>query len=410
MKVCGIITEYNPFHLGHQFQIEETKKQLGIDCIIVVMSGHFVQRGEPAIFDKWTRTSLALSGGADIVIELPTPYACASAEAFSYGAVELLHQLGVVDYLCFGSESGDLGPMMELSSFLVNEPANFKNALRSELKSGFSYPKAHSNALKATFHNSDELLKGSNNILGIEYLKALRKLHSPITPYTIKRIGASYLSQSIEDVLPSATAIRKYIKEFDATKVRESLKSAMPEIVIKTLFDQESYTPVFIDHLYIYYQYLLTSTNEAHISEIYDFPLELYRRLLKYINKCQTYTDFIEEVQSKNYTKTMIQRALLHLYLNIKHSDIEKLLLEGNQYIRVLGFRKSASIVLHDIKLQEKLIIVTNYKDHYKLLSDYGKYVLTQESKYSELYNQLITKEYNVIKKNDYLQQIIVLE
>jgi len=213
MKVAGIVTEYNPFHLGHEYQLIETKKRLDVDYIVVVMSGNFVQRGEPALLNKWERTQLALIGGADLVIELPTPYACSSAELFAKGSVNLLNQLNCVDYLVFGSEQGEIAPLMELALFLNNEPANYKNALHSELKLGLSYPKARMNAIHATFTNANTLLKGSNNILGIEYLRALHSFESSIQPITIKREGSSYLNESLTHVLPSATAIRSFIKK-----------------------------------------------------------------------------------------------------------------------------------------------------------------------------------------------------
>ncbi len=228
MSICAIVTEYNPFHLGHEYQIQQVRKQLDAEAVIVIMSGHFVQRGEPAIFDKWTRTRLALAGGADIVIELPTLFATASAETFAYGAVELIKSLGVVDKLCFGSESGEIGSIRDLAKFLAKEPANYKNALKSELKKGYSFPKARSLAIASTYPHerglfgqthphvsldeSKKLMKGSNNILGIEYVKALDRLKSDIEPYTIKRVGASYLSDSIKEVLPSATAIRTTLR------------------------------------------------------------------------------------------------------------------------------------------------------------------------------------------------------
>lgn len=411
MKICGIITEYNPFHLGHQFQIEETKKQLDIDYVIVVMSGNFVQRGEPAIFDKYTRTKLALKGGADVVIELPTPYATSSAESFAYGAVELLNQLGVVDYLCFGSELGDLGPMQKLADFLSNEPANFKNAIKTELKSGLSYAKARSNALKATFGENDELLKGSNNILGIEYLKSLKQLKSSITPYTIQRKGASYLSQSFDDVLPSATAIRKYLGSLDPDSLIDliGLDSAMPSEVIKELSNQPSLTPIFMNDLYQTFRYLLEINTVGTIKNIYDFPDELFNRLKNISTQTKTYDDFIDQSVSKNYTKTTIQRALIHLYLHITNSEITNIEQFGNKHCHVLGFRKEASEVLHQIKKCETITLITNIKDHQRNLDDNAKFILLNEVKYTNLYNQLIYNKYQVTKKNDYSEPIIVV-
>lgn len=410
MKICGIITEYNPFHLGHKFQIQETKKQLDIDIVIVVMSGNFVQRGEPAIFDKYTRTKLALSGGADIVIELPTPFATSSAETFAYGAIDLLNNLGVVDYLCFGSELGDLGPIQKLADFLVSEPANFKNAIKSELKSGLSYAKARSNALKATFGENDEILKGSNNILGIEYLKSLKTLHSNIEPYTIRRVGASYLSESIDDVLPSATAIRKYFKESKQSDKPDFkfLNTAMPTSVIETLIHLENYNPIYMEDLYPTFRYLLEVNNTTTIETIYDCPEELFNRLANISSKTMDYETFIDEAVSKNYTKTTIQRALIHLYLNIKTDEVNKIKVSGNEYCHILGFKKEASKALQAIKKNESIKLVTNIKDHQRDLNQVAKQTLLNEVSYTKLYNQLIYNKYQTKKKNDYQEPVII--
>lgn len=411
MKICGIITEYNPFHLGHKFQIEETKKQLDIDFIIVVMSGNFVQRGEPAIFDKYIRTKLALSGGADIVIELPTPYATSSAENFSYGAVELLNQLGVVDYLCFGSELGELGPIQKLADFLNDEPANFKNAIKSELKSGLSYAKARHLALQATYGESSHVLKGSNNILGIEYLKAIKSLQSPIKPYTIQRVGASYLSQSFDEVLPSATAIRKFIESLNTIEKPDfkQLSKALPPKVLDTLDNESTFTPIFMKDLYPIFRYLLEINTSYSVSVIYDFPKELFNRLKTLSMTAIDYTTFIDEAVSKNYTKTTIQRALIHLYLNITETEMTNIKTFGNSHCHILGFRKEASKVLHKIKEANKIILVTNIKDHQRDLEENAKQIIQNEVKYTNLYNQLIYYKFQITKKNDYSQPIIIL-
>lgn len=428
MKICGIITEYNPFHLGHEYQINQAKEVLGADYVIVVMSPNFVQRGEPAIFDQFTRTKLALTGGADVVIQLPTYFATASAETFSFGAVSLLHQLGVVDILCFGSESGQIKPMEDLAKFLVKEPANFKNALKCQLKNGYSYPKARDLALKATFkhtslHNHDsnfnehehfndhDILKGSNNILGIEYIKALIELDSSIKPMTIKRIGANYLSTEFDDVLPSASAIRHHFREFNSKHgpKKPTLTNAMPQSVIDSLMDSGNYTPMFMEDIFDTLKYKLELFDETDLKIIYDFNIQLFNRLKKHLYTEMDYSAFIDTVTTKNYTKTTIQRSLLHLYLNIHLSDIDYIKVHKHPYVRVLGFKKSASPVLHMIKETSDLPIVTNVKDHYKNLRPFGQHLLTTEIKYTNLYNQLVYKKFGVIKNNDYRQPVIVI-
>lgn len=372
MKICGIITEYNPFHLGHAYQIEETRREYEADIIIVVMSGNFVQRGEPAVFDQFTRTRMALEGGADIVIQLPTYYATASAENFSYGAVSLLHSLGVIDILCFGSESGKIEDLKDIAGFLAHEPANYQNALKSELKKGNSFAKARSLALEATFHHphldtldttdlpgihpfdTQNLLKGSNNILAIEYMKALHRCKSPIEPVTVKRVGASYLSSDFDQVLPSATAIRNHFQDFsDQSNTLESLQKAMPQKVIDVLSAPQAYLPLHMDDLYPYLLYNLQLSGPTDIRDIYDLPLQLYQRLKNKMDYTLDYKTFLDQVLSKNFTKTSVQRSLLHQYLNIRTSDLDYMNANGHPYIRVLGFKKEASKTLHHMKKKQ---------------------------------------------------------
>lgn len=408
MKICGIITEYNPFHLGHEYQISKVREAYEADIVIVVMSGHFVQRGEPAVFDQFTRTRLALAGGADIVIQLPTYYATASAENFAYGAVSLLHALGVVDILCFGSESGDIQPLKRIAEFLHHEPANFKNALKSELKNGHSFAKARSLALTATYHNDDTIMKGSNNILGIEYIKSLLRLNSHLVPVTIQRVGASYLSDDFSEVLPSATAIRGHFasKEKD---LASDYSKAMPEAVINQLLIGSSYLPLFMEDAFQILKHQIALLDDQDIEPLYDVPLQLFNRLKNNLAVDDDYESFLDKVLSKNYTRTSIQRSLIHLFLNIRTSDLDYMNAHGHQYIRVLGFRKDASKALHAIKNHAELPIITNVKDHSKQLSPFGKHLLETEIKYTKLYHQLVYQKFRATKNNDYRQPMIVV-
>ena len=189
MKVAGIIAEYNPFHAGHKYHIEKTREITGADYIIAVMSGDFVQRGEPAIADKYLRTKLALSKGVDLVVELPTRYSTASAKEFAFGAITLLNNLNSVDFLSFGSECGNLEVLKSYVSILNNEPAKFKELMLENLKKGLSYPLARTNALSLYLNDSNSINITSlpNNILGIEYMCALSALNSPIMPAADRR-------------------------------------------------------------------------------------------------------------------------------------------------------------------------------------------------------------------------------
>ena len=231
MKVCGIIAEYNPFHNGHAYHIQKTKEITNCEAIVAVMSGNFVQRGTPALFDKWTRTKMALQNGIDLVIELPTYYATSSAEYFAQGSIGLLDSLGIVDFLSFGAKTSDLDTLKRIANILYLEPNDYKELLQSELKKGVSYPVARGNALK-NFTKKEfdskyisEILLDSNNILGIEYLKALMYNNSTISPNIVLRKGEDYNSVNIIDGVCSATAIRKMLEDDEI----ENLKDVMPK-------------------------------------------------------------------------------------------------------------------------------------------------------------------------------------
>ena len=220
MKTAGIIAEYNPFHTGHEYQINYIKEKLRTDYVVIAMSGDFVQRGTPALFSKYVRAEMALRSGADLVLELPVSISSASAELFARGGVQLLDGLGVTDILCFGSECGDTDALMELAKILAEEPEAFQDALRRNLKDGMTFPKARSMALSAVFPESEkyqQLLSSPNNILGIEYCKAILRENSSISPVSIKREGNDYHENTLfENHFPSASAIRNAILDFNA--------------------------------------------------------------------------------------------------------------------------------------------------------------------------------------------------
>ncbi len=241
MKVCGVIAEYNPFHNGHAYHIEESKKKTGADAVVCVMSGNFVQRGVPALFDKWTRAEMALKNGVDLVVELPTYYATASAEFFAQGGIGLLDSMGVVDVLSFGAKTEDLDTLKRIANILYLEPEEYKDLLKAELKKGFSYPAARSTALKVfTKKEFDskyitEILLDANNILAVEYLKALMYNNSLIQPQIILRKGEDYNSVNVVDGMCSSTAIRKMIQEENYEILPEVMPQKSFEILNKQI-------------------------------------------------------------------------------------------------------------------------------------------------------------------------------
>lgn len=410
MNVAAIISEYNPFHKGHAYQIEKTRQQYHADYVIAVMSGHFVQRGEPAIFDKWTRTQLALTGGADLVIELPTPIATASAELFSHGAVDLVNKLGVVDLLSFGSELGDLSELQSLAQFLSDESYSYQMYLNQHLQAGNSFPKARMLALENTYPGDISFIKGSNNILALEYLKALNRLQSTVTPVTIQRVGSSYLDEAIQNAMPSASAIRKAISQpsFQYNDIAHAFPKEVFELL--THLSPQQIQPVLRDQLFPYYQYLFKALPNTYLESIFDLSSDLLNRIRSIILQNVSYSDLMDQLTAKNFTTTTIQRAMIHTYLSIHQQDIDTIRQQDwNQYIRVLGFKKSSASLLNAIKKSTQLPIINNIKDQLKTTTPLGQQMLLQEVKYSNLYFQLSTQAHNYHQKNDYTVPIVIL-
>lgn len=212
MRIVGLITEYNPFHNGHLHHLKESLRVTNADASVAVMSGHFLQRGEPALVDKWVRTEMALAAGVDLVLELPFPFACNSAPHFATGAVQSLESLGIVDALCFGSESGDLKMLNKVAAVLVEKEETIESATSAGLREGINYPTARASALQEFLPDLQiGQLASPNNILGIEYLRTLHKSNSKLQPYTIKRIGAGFHDEEAVDQVASATGIRNKI-------------------------------------------------------------------------------------------------------------------------------------------------------------------------------------------------------
>ena len=289
MKTAGIIAEYNPFHRGHQYQIDALRARTRADFIVVAMSGDFVQRGEPAVFDKYTRTRMALSCGADLVLELPVAFATSSAEDFAACGVALLDKLGAVDILCFGSELGEL------------EPEEFKSRLRELLKRGLSYPAARYAALSdhGVLKNP---LSSPNNILAVEYLKALKRRKSAIAPVTIRREGQGYHElEAPERCLPSASAIRKLILEGKP----ERWRSLLPEAALAALLSEGAEAaPIRTDDMSLLLQYrLLESVRDGRdLSRYADLSPELAARLEKSIPDVSGYSGCVTMLKTRGYT------------------------------------------------------------------------------------------------------------
>ncbi len=395
MNILGVVVEYNPFHNGHKYHIEQSKKVCNSNKVIAVMSGNYVQRGEPAIMSKYSRTKIALENGVDLVLELPTIYSTSSAELFSHSAMSILHKTNIIDSVCFGSEIGNIEKLQAVADILTNEPDEFKSFLKDELSKGVSFPKARELALKTYNPNLADVLSSPNNILGVEYLKSLNKLESNITPYTITRTLANYHDTTIEqgNSIASATSIRKIILE-EPTNFN-AIYQCVPIETYNLINDyNQSKLYTNMENIFIFLKFKLSHLKLDELNNIYDVTEGLGELLLNKIQISTSYSNLIQNLKSKRYTQTKIQRMLLHLLLNITKEDIDLYkTINYIPYIRVLGFRKDCSMLLSELIEKSSVPVVTNIKN--AQLCDIGSKMLNDEFIYTNIYNQLIDENYS---------------
>lgn len=366
MNISGIIVEYNPLHNGHLYHINKTKELTNCDALICVMSGNFAQRGIPSSIDKWTKTKMALQNGVDLVIEIPAIYSVSSAEFFSFGAVSLLNSLGIVDNICFGSEHGDIHDIYNISNILYEEPIEFKFLLKAYLSKGITYPLARAKALYDYLINSkmdisnlllDDFLNSSNNILGIEYCKSLIKLNSSITPYTLKREGATYSSNTLHSEFSSATAIRKFVKEKGCLT---ELEGHVPNSVLSEILNlySENYKFTFEDSMFPYIKHKsLTSKNS--LVNLPDVSEGLDNKIIKALQNNSSYSSVLEDIKSKRYTYTRIARILCQYFIGFDNFDTKRLRSTPCPYARVLGFNSKGKSILKSIKSNSSIPLYT---------------------------------------------------
>lgn len=347
MKTACIICEYNPFHNGHKYQIDEIKKEY--DAVVCIMNGHFMQRGDVAVFDKWTRTKAALMCGADLVVELPVCFGLNSAQRFAYGGVALAEKMGVIDALCFGSECGDIEKIKNASELIYNEPDEISAKIKQNLDLGDCFPVARQ---KAFGHLIDEsLLSEPNNILAVEYVRALNELGSSILPVTIKRYKSDYHETEAVSEITSATAVRSMLLDGkdvslyvpkDLSVIYAGKKSADINKLNNILF------------------YLLRTKTAEDLSLINDVSEGLENRLKLSINQCNSFNEVCEFVKSKRYTMTRIRRVLLSVILGIDKQIVK----EEPEYLRVLGMNKKGADILSEVKKKSNLEIITKTADY----------------------------------------------
>ncbi|MGI6733077.1 MAG: nucleotidyltransferase [Anaerovoracaceae bacterium] len=348
MNNIGIIAEYNPFHNGHLYHLNETKKLGQADHIIAVMSGDFTQRGEPALYDKWIRAQMAVKNGVDLVIELPFVFACNNAEYFSMGGIHILNGLGCVSHFSFGSEHGELESLQRVAEILVDEGPEFKKAIKYFLDRGCSYPRARFEALKEIEgEETAALIRDPNNILAVEYLKQWIRSGRRMKPMAVKRVGKGYHDRNISHPLASATAIRQEIAQ---NQDMDKVKQAIPEPTLDTI-ESTLQTPVTDPSpLFTMLVYKILTTPNEVLGEILSAGEGLENKLKKAIVKSRNMEELIGSVLSKRYTETRIKRLLLHTLTSLTKKEFFEIVDELPLYARVLGFSPDGARLLRHIK------------------------------------------------------------
>jgi len=385
MKILGIITEYNPFHNGHLYHLFKAKEITGADYVVAVMSGNFLQRGEPAVINKWARTKMALNAGVDLIIELPFVFSTQDANGFAFGAVKLLDSLQVIDYLCFGCETDNLDTLYSISNFLHIEPQKYKELIVCNSKNGYEFPRARAQALceyhrifgiggleKISPLELSKLLKYPNNILALEYIKHLLNLKSKIKPIAIKRMGASYHQKNIKGKISSATSIRNEIlnnlssPKADLFMLNDKIKSTIPQSGFPVLEKElrEGRGPITLDS---YRQYILATLRRMpleDISRVQGVTEGLENRIKKASLKSYTVEQLINSIKTRRYTRTKIQRIILHLMTNLSKKDVKIFNRCGPLYARVLGFSKKGKTLLRTIKKSSSTPLISKLSNY----------------------------------------------
>lgn len=437
MNITGIIAEYNPFHNGHAYQLEQARLRTNADYLVVVMNGDFMQRGLPAGWNKYTRAAMAVAHGADAVIELPALYGTASAEFFATGGVRLLRQLSGVQSLCFGCETDNTELLKAIAIHLLNEPEDYRLRLNQLLSEGLSFPKARAQAACETLPNGlvpkeelEFLLTQPNNILAIEYIKAILREQSDITPVPCLRTDKGYhetslnvspdslLVSSSESVsgnlnlsVASATAIRNVYNKQGMTS---ELEAVLPDTSILKLQNEYGVrSPISPEDFYPYLQYCLWR-QDIKLTDYLDISEDLANRIRSVYRPEFTYEELVEAIVNKQYTYTRIYRCLLHIILDMRKSTMETQLGSNSMhYARLLAFRKDSSGLLRYWNENSEIPVINKVADGLRKLRsqncNLGVDLLEMDIASAHLYEQVVTKRYGCTAYNDFTQGVIMV-
>ncbi|MDN3014868.1 nucleotidyltransferase [Paenibacillus sp. BSR1-1] len=364
MKAVGLIVEYNPFHNGHAFHLQAAKEAAEADVVIAVMSGDFLQRGEPALVSKWHRARMALLNGVDLVFELPYRFAVQKAETFANGAVSILDEAGC-ESLCFGSESGDISLFHQTVDFLEENQKILDENIKRFINTGVSYPKAMAMAFGHLTDSGRYLdLAKPNNILGFQYIKAIHNQKSSIRPLTVARKNADYHDEHFaSETIASATSIRKAIFSEDDHKT--DISQYVPIPTKRLLFDYFQKYHMFHqwENYWSYLQFQLIQVTPEQLKEIYEVEEGLENRLISAAIESNSFHEFMQKIKTKRYTWTRLQRLCVHILTNTKKTDIAGLS-DKAQYLRLLGMTEKGKEYLNRMKKQFSLPVVSKLSSH----------------------------------------------
>jgi len=412
----GLITEYNPFHRGHAYHQQQSRLQTGADTCIAVMSGHFLQRGEAALLDKWTRATMAVSAGVDLVVELPFPFACQSAPEFAKGAVRSLQALAGVDHLCFGSESGEIKELEQAAWFLHKNRQIIEKETALLLRSGINYPAARQTVCTKLDPEGEisELLATPNNILAIAYLRAIHQTGAPIRPATIKRIGSGYHSPLVDaGQIASATAIRQRLRKGE--DVTHLLPEAVTAIFQSALDNHQTSEE---ELLFTMIMARLFQGRDS-LKSVYQMDQGLESRFVQAANNAKNLEELIEGCKSRHLTRTRVQRMLIWALFNLETRTMGAFSEEGPAYLQILACNDRGREFIRRYRKEFTLPLVQNFSRFDSLISRFYK---DQPEKRGQAYRQLeldtrATRIYTLLQKQpcpqrnrDYYQPVFGLD
>lgn len=411
MKAVGLVTEYNPFHNGHLYHLNKAMEITGADISVAVMSGDFVQRGEPAVLDKYTRTSMALNSGVNLVVELPVNYAVSSAESFAAGALKVLDYVKA-DSIAFGSESGDIERLSKLAHILCDNEDTLYKEISKYTANGISYAAARQKVVKKlTDKDTAALLTSSNNILAVEYLKAIIKNNYAIKPYTVQRQGDSYNDTDIRSEYASATALRENLKadnisEYIPVKaglilssntnyiypddITEALFTRLLDILFASSYDKN----VFIENVMKY-----PDVNKEIAGRLYKSAMDMITRTVPQVaeskdNGVFSFGSLCEHIKTKEVPLSRIKRALVRITLGLDKKHMEKY--ANEPYIRVLGFDKKGQEYLSYIRKTVEVPLITKTADYKEILLD--------DIHAANIYNMIVAGKYGAKELGDFVR------